>query len=281
MFTLTSFAVAIFAVSSVSGLVVPRATAPASWATAYLEPYDAYHTRYLAIGCNNKHNTPFFDQCCHPLLANQKLETARPKQCIPSTSTSSPSSAVRATVTATPDDGDEYDDCDDGEDNEPSSTVVATSTRAPVDISTKAPVATSTKIPVVTPNKAPTAIPSPAKASTTQASPTPQSGNVNAGGFATFFFQNGVAGACGTVHTDNDLVAAIDGRRYGNLNVKSALCGKKVQITNPVNNKSVTVTIADACPTCQNSNSIDLSVAAFKKLATLDQGMVGINWAFA
>lgn len=39
--------------------------------------------------------------------------------------------------------------------------------------------------------------------------------------------------------------------------------------------KSVTVTIADACPTCKNSNSIDLSSAAFKKIATLEQGMVG------
>jgi hypothetical protein len=26
---------------------------------------------------------------------------------------------------------------------------------------------------------------------------------------ATFFFQNGVAGACGTVHKDSDLIAAI------------------------------------------------------------------------
>lgn len=38
--------------------------------------------------------------------------------------------------------------------------------------------------------------------------------------------------------------------------------------------QSVVVTIADACPTCNNGNSIDLSVAAFKHIATLDEGLV-------
>ncbi|GLB34903.1 putative lytic transglycolase [Lyophyllum shimeji] len=277
MFTLASFTVAIAAVSSVSGLVVPRATPPAGWATTYLERYDTYHTRYLALGCEKKHNTPFFDQCCHPLLANQKLET-RPKQCIPSTSTSLSPSTVEPTATATPDDDGEFDDCD-GDDDEPSSTAVATSTKAPVPTSTKVPLPTSTKIPATTSTKVHVTS-TPDKTSTTRVSPTPQAGNVNAGGFATFFYQNGVAGACGTVHSDNDLIAAIDGRRYGNLSVKSALCGKKVKISNPANGKSVTVTIADACPTCKNSNSIDLSLAAFQKIATLDQGLVGITWNF-
>lgn len=69
---------------------------------------------------------------------------------------------------------------------------------------------------------------------------------------ATFFFQNGVAGACGTVHQDSDLIAAIgsltlvllvitdcliDQNRYGNSGLKSELCGQKVKITNPANNK--------------------------------------------
>ncbi|KAF5380900.1 hypothetical protein D9615_004000 [Tricholomella constricta] len=256
MFALASVAVAITAVSSVSALVVPRATAPVGWATAYLEPYDTYHTRYMAIGCNNKHNSAFFDQCCHPLLATDKLETARPKQCIPSTSASSSVSAVNPTSTAALDDGDEYNDCDDDDDE--SFPVVATPTKA-------------------------SAAPAVVKASPAKAATKPEiasSNNVNSGGFATYFYQNGIAGACGTVHSDKDMIAAIDGHRYGNLGVKSGLCGKKVQITNPSNKKSVTVTIADACPTCKNSNSIDLSEAAFKKIATLEQGMVGITWSF-
>lgn len=42
--------------------------------------------------------------------------------------------------------------------------------------------------------------------------------------------------------------------------------------------KTVTVTIADDCPTCQNKDSIDLSVAAFKQIASLDEGDVPITW---
>lgn len=109
---------------------------------------------------------------------------------------------------------------------------------------------------------------------------------------ATFFYQNGVAGACGTVHSDSEFIAAIgksahvnvitffidnfltDERRYGNSGARSSLCGKQVQITNTKNGKSVKVTIADDCPTCTNSNSIDLSVGAFNAIATEAEGMV-------
>ncbi|KAG5645246.1 hypothetical protein DXG03_006663 [Asterophora parasitica] len=276
MFTLASLALVLTAVSSVSGLVVPRATAPPGWATARLEPYAVYHTRYLALGCQNKHNSAFFHQCCRPLLASQKLETARPKQCIPpkpaSTSAApvKPTSVVpvKPTPTPVPDDDDEYDDCDDEDYN--TSTTPAVTAPTPSATSTKAAPAPTQ----------PAAQPSPSKVlPAPQADPSPNA-SVNTGGFATFFYQNGVAGACGTVHGDNDMIAAIDGQRYGNLNVKSGLCGKKVQITNPANKKSVTVTIADACPTCKNGNSIDLSEGAFKKIATLEQGMVGITWSF-
>lgn len=126
---------------------------------------------------------------------------------------------------------------------------------------------------------------------------------------ATYYFQNGVAGACGTVHSDYDYIAAIgkkisytlcisitqyaDGNRYGNLGERSGLCGRRVQITNNRNGRvrsnshetesnlmlsllhqTVVVTIADACPTCLNSNSIDLSMLAFQQIASLPEGMV-------
>ncbi|KIL65333.1 hypothetical protein M378DRAFT_10942 [Amanita muscaria Koide BX008] len=100
-------------------------------------------------------------------------------------------------------------------------------------------------------------------------------GQVNTGGYATYFYQKGNPGACGTVHSDDDLIAAIDSTRYG-----SALCGKQVKITNPSNGKSVVVKVADNCPTCRNADSIDLSVAAFKNIADTSQGIVGINWVF-
>ena len=69
-----------------------------------------------------------------------------------------------------------------------------------------------------------------------------------------FFYQNGNAGACGKVHGDDELIAAIDHELWGDSSFSngSSTCGKKVKITNTKNGKSVTATIADVCPTCEN-----------------------------
>ncbi|CAE6438482.1 unnamed protein product [Rhizoctonia solani] len=111
---------------------------------------------------------------------------------------------------------------------------------------------------------------------------TPSSGSSEtySGGYATYFYQNGVAGACGTVHSDSDYIVAADYRRYGDLSKQSDLCGKKVLITNTKNGKTVTCTVADACPTCANGNSLDLSKGAFEAIAPLDDGMVPIEYTF-
>ncbi|TFK54769.1 barwin-like endoglucanase [Heliocybe sulcata] len=258
---LASASVAFVAVSGVAGYLVPRRDAPAGWATDYLEPYQTYHTRYLALGCQSQHGKAFFDECCHPLLANESL-SSRPAECTPSASASSSASAAEPTSTvATPGDDDD-DDCDDE-----SSSAAPSSTAAPASSSSSAQ-SSATSAPV---NATPSSTHSSAPAATSAAS---SSSGLITGGFATFFYQNGVAGACGTVHSDNDLIAAIDQDRYGNSGVQSSLCGKKVQITNPANGKSVTVTIADDCPTCKNSDSIDLSYGAFTSIATEAEGMV-------
>ena len=111
---------------------------------------------------------------------------------------------------------------------------------------------------------------------------------------ATYFYQNGVAGACGRVHSDYDLICAMgtprlvraaldydlsdraraDYRRYGDTSVRSSLCGRSVRITNTQNGKSVNAFVADACPTCENGNSIDLSMGAFQRIADLSEGVV-------
>jgi hypothetical protein len=261
---------ALLALSAVQALPVPRATAPKGWATNYLEDYDTYHTRYVALGCQGKHNTPFFDSCCHPLLATESI-ASRPAQC-------NPSGAATVNPPADPSSEDDEDDCDEDDEDDSSA-----SSSAPVPSPTSAPHVSSTHAAATT-QPAPTKPQSTPKPSPTvaQAAPThaAASSDVQSGGFATFFYQNGVAGACGTVHKDSDLVAAIDADRYGNTGERSSLCGKQVQITNTKNGKSVTVTIADACPTCENSNSIDLSTAAFQKIATTEEGMVPIKWSF-
>ncbi|KAH9079528.1 plant expansin [Lactarius deliciosus] len=240
---------ALVAVSAVSGLVVPRLNPPKGWETDILEPYDQYHERYMALQCQDKHGQPFFDQCCHPLLATQKLES-RPPQCIP-------------------------DDCDDRSDDAvklPSSNLT-TVTATPTYVSpTHTPEPSSSPKPTDTP-----------KPSSSTSSPKPTASHtpdVNTGGQATFFYQNGVAGACGKVHSDDDLICAMDQLRYGDSGARSALCGQQVRITNTKNGKTVTVTVADDCPTCMNRNSIDLSKGAFQAIASLDDGIAPIEWSF-
>ncbi|CAE6437685.1 unnamed protein product [Rhizoctonia solani] len=117
------------------------------------------------------------------------------------------------------------------------------------------------------------------------ASPAPTqgsgSGETFSGGYATYFYQNGVAGACGTVHSDDDYICAVDYRRYGDLGKQSDLCGKTARITNEANGKTITCTIADVCPTCNNANSMDLSVGAFRGLDILDAGLLKIKYEMA
>jgi hypothetical protein len=246
--------------SIVTALVIPRAV-PKSYDSAFLEPYATYHSRYLALGCENQHGKAFFDTCCHPLLAHESLST-RPKQCHPSGEEQS-------------DDGD--DDC--GSDDTTEGAKSSTTAHAHGAVHT-GPARTTT-----------------ANRSTKTTNGGNGGSNVNTGGVATFFFQNGVAGACGRVHKDTDLICAmgqahspythilplipyLDAARYGNAGNSSPLCGKQVQITNQKNGHTVTVTVADDCPTCNNGNSIDLSKSAFQQLADLSEGEVPIAWKF-
>lgn len=71
-----------------------------------------------------------------------------------------------------------------------------------------------------------------------------------------------------------------DSALYGDGSNNSPLCGKKVIITNTQNGKTVTVTVADECPTCKNKFSIDLSVAAFDAIANESEGEVPISWVY-
>jgi len=93
------------------------------------------------------------------------------------------------------------------------------------------------------------------------------------GGVGTYFTQNGVEGACGKVNPDSAIICALQTSLYaGGKN-----CGKQVEITNTKNGKTVTVTVADECPTCDNEMSIDLSVGAFQALGgTVDEGQFSI-----
>lgn len=61
-----------------------------------------------------------------------------------------------------------------------------------------------------------------------------------------------------------------------------ANCGKQIKIYRADDpSKSVLVTVADECPTCENKQSIDLSVGAFTAIASEAEGMVSIKWDWA
>lgn len=270
---------------------------PRHWATGYLEDYDAYHLRYLALGCQNKHNTTFFDDCCHPLLATQSLSD-RPDYCTPNaTAIASASSYIASTslygpptTTATVTGADATTTCTTDEaTTTPATTPAAaattpTTTKAAPTTTTDTPKAvyaepTTTKTTTTQAYVAPT---TQAAATTTKASSSGGGSGTQTGGYATYFYQGGAAGACGNYHSDSDYIIAIDSAWWPDMGSSvSQYCGRWITVQNTNNGKTVTAQVADVCPSCVNGNSLDLSVGAFTAIASTGDGMVPINWWWA
>lgn len=74
--------------------------------------------------------------------------------------------------------------------------------------------------------------------------------------------QDGKAGACGSYHSDDDLVVALDQALYGD----GGYCGKSVTITKTSSGASVTAVVADECMGCDGEYSLDLSIATMDAL---------------
>ncbi|TBU65794.1 RlpA-like double-psi beta-barrel-protein domain-containing protein-containing protein [Dichomitus squalens] len=202
-----------------------------------------------------------------------------------------PTSTVSSAAPTSTDD--EGDDCDDDEPTStvtPSSSHVATSTAHSSTIhssSAHSVTLSSTHVATTSSHSSSTPVTTHAttKASSTKTSAaaptsTGSSSGDFTGGHATFFYQGGNAGACGQVHPDSAFIAALQTKRYGDLSQESSNCGRKITATNTNNGKSVTVTVADACPTCPEENDLDLSFAAFTSIATEEEGEVPIVWHF-
>lgn len=231
-----------------------------------LEPYADYNERYSLFGCVNLHNTTFWDSCCHPLLKSE-TEDDLPDLCFqdipcdPSTSSALPSTTAVASTT------------------QHTLVVETTSSKAPVTTSKAEETTSKPADPTTTHKPATTTHTSEVKPTTSVST---GSGGFKTGGFATYFYQEGNAGACGKKHSDDDLIVAIDIAIYGyDTSVASSVCGKYVEIVNPANGHSVTAMIADVCPYCDTKTSIDLSVATFKALeADLSVGEFPIKWRY-
>lgn len=298
--------IALAAVASLAGAApIEKKGAPAGWAYGYLEDYDTYHVRYLALKCYEKKNTDYFQDCCRPMLATQTLQDNRDAKCIPSkedtayvvSSLSAQAAGGQATATASADKEVESEYCESEESVSVSSAAAATSaaassaaaesSKAAVQYLAPAPTTTSST-PAWTPAPAPTTTsttpawtPAPAPATTQQAQPqSNNNGQSFNGGYATYFYQGGNAGACGQVHSDWDMIVAIDHEQWGDQSFGggSNTCGRWLTVTNTKNGKSVVAKVADVCPTCANGNSLDLSQGAFNAIATESEGQVPISW---
>ncbi|WVQ79098.1 hypothetical protein IAT38_001192 [Cryptococcus sp. DSM 104549] len=267
---------------------------PDSYSEGYLESYDEYHTRYIALECYNQHNSTFFDDCCHPLLANETLADARPSYCSPnSTVISSVSSTIAeytatatasATASADADAEAEYYNATSTEATASATATIANVAEVAQASSSAEESTTSTTSSSATPTSTSSSSSSEEATSTSSSESSSATGTVYTGGYATFYSQGGVAGECGTVHSDDDYVIAIDSNGWWQdyeSNDSSPYCGKYITLTNTNNGKSVRAVVADVCPTCETKNSLDLSKGAFDQIATREDGMVPITWYFS
>lgn len=88
-------------------------------------------------------------------------------------------------------------------------------------------------------------------------------------------------GACGWTNTDTDLIVAISEQLFYQMGSQSngnPACGKYINVKN--GDKSVKVKVTDCCPGC-SERSLDLSPAAFDKLADPSEGRINIKWSWA
>ncbi|KAI9477793.1 MAG: RlpA-like double-psi beta-barrel-protein domain-containing protein-containing protein [Benjaminiella poitrasii] len=86
-------------------------------------------------------------------------------------------------------------------------------------------------------------------------------------------------GSCGWTNSDSEMIVALNHVQMENgaNSNNNPNCGKKIAVSGPKG--TVTVKIVDTCPGC-DSGSVDLSPAAFEKIADLSQGRVPVTWDF-
>lgn len=285
------------AASSVTAAPVlqERKEAPDHWATNYLEDYMQYHTRYIALDCQKKHDdVKFFDDCCRPLTTSQKLED-RPSECRPAedaiqsaaariakNAASNTASAALASATVSAAAGEQPGDDNAGAEFFAASTSVAAASEA-------APSPTSTQ-----------EAPKPSPTEEKKEEEPKKEENQNQGGNAVKSFTAGKAthftpwdgtgisfsqdpqpGNCGYKWSDYGGLGgnwvALKTSLYKAPGVdnegRSAYCGKKVRLTSKANGASVEATILDSCPSCGDEGHIDVSPSVFNAL----QDVVKIN----
>ncbi|KAK7690385.1 hypothetical protein QCA50_007043 [Cerrena zonata] len=82
-------------------------------------------------------------------------------------------------------------------------------------------------------------------------------------------------GACGYTDEDSDSIVALSTNIYDS----GSHCNKWLTIKNKANGKTAKGQVRDACPGC-SSNDIDMSPTLFKKLGSLDTGVLTVEWSY-
>jgi len=282
---------------------------PNSHAEDYLEPYEQYHCRYIAINCKNQHGTTFFDKCCHPMLATETLAANRDESCDPKNHPApetqyaacvdvpgAPVVAPSTTTTTAPppatggDDDDDEEECEDDDDSDNPTTPAPSGNGGNSNTGNSNNGADSNNggdsNNGADSNNGGDANNAGNSNNGGDANNAGNSGNngggysgsgeQHSGGFATYYYQNGVAGNCGTVNPETAFIAALPSAIYDG----GAHCGQSITLTNSNNGKSVTVVVADSCPSCISNECLDLSYAAFTAIASESDGMVPITWSY-
>lgn len=283
------FAIVAALAGTVAVQAAPARGKPSTYHEKYLENYDEYHARYLALSCHEEHNSTFFDECCHPLISTESLAD-RPVYCTPNATQNATAAADNATlwnVTA-----DDVEDCYGEEYNQTSSVIaeasatnigaaaIATDVAAPTTTSSSEWVAptTSSAAKSAAQTSSTSEYTAPTSSSAAPAQTSASSGSdTYTGGFATYYTQDGNPGSCGNYNSDSSYIAAMPVAGSWGYNTK---CGSQARVTNTNNGKSVTVTVADTCPGCTNGFSLDLSTAAFLAIAAEADGIVPISWSW-
>lgn len=91
-------------------------------------------------------------------------------------------------------------------------------------------------------------------------------------------------GACGETNGDDDMIVSVSHflwdeiQEGGNPNTNS-LCGRKIRVRRDGSEGSVDVTVVDRCTGCEPAD-LDLSPAAFEKLAKKAEGRVTGTWSW-
>ncbi|KAI8979606.1 RlpA-like double-psi beta-barrel-protein domain-containing protein-containing protein, partial [Mycotypha africana] len=87
-------------------------------------------------------------------------------------------------------------------------------------------------------------------------------------------------GSCGWTNSDTDLIAALNAPQMANGDNpnNNPNCGKYANVKGPKG--TVKVKIVDTCPPCVKGD-LDLSPAAFGKIADFADGRVAISWDWA